>query len=264
MVTWIVEKQTEDRRDQWNKAIRTACLSTGHKFHQIEIIPFVREINGEVPVVEGPVVVHGSTAIITVAEKQNWQPGVFRIFKESDTLEAIGDLYLNHDMKVLEVDEVVDYVNKSGMEFFFAKPDRDLKSFDGTVFDAEKFPFFIERVSQYANYDPETKICVSSIKHPEVEWRFVIVDKKVVSFSQYRVERKLNVQGVTEIDAIRFAEDIARHVNPNDIYVMDVCRIGGQYKVIEYNTFNCSGLYACNIYEIVDSINNFLEKKNDS
>ena len=264
MITWIAQKQTDERRDQWNKAIRTACLSTHNNYYEIDIIPFSHDIAGEIPKVEGPVVVHGSTAIIDVAEKQGWQPGVFRIYKESDTLKAIGEHYLNSDMKVLDVSEVVDYVKQSGMDFFFAKPDRDLKSFDGTVFDAEKFPFFIERVKQYTNYDPETKICVSSIKHPEIEWRFIIVEQNVVSFSQYRVDRKLDVKGVADIGAFNFAEDIAKYASPNDVYVMDVCKINDQYKVIEYNTFNCSGLYACNVYEIVDSINNYLEKKNDS
>lgn len=263
-ITWIVQKQTDDRRDQWNKAIRTACLSTCNEYHEIDIIPFSHDIIGEKPPVKGPIVVHGSTAIMDVAEREGWQPGVFRIYKESDTLKAIGDHYLNSDMKVLEVSEVVDYVKRSGMEFFFAKPDRDLKSFDGTVFDAEKFPFFMERVRQYANYDPETKICVSSIKNPEVEWRFVIVEKKVVAFSQYRVNRKLNVQNTAESHAIKFAEEISKFGSPHDVYVMDVCKINGQYKVIEYNTFNFSGLYACNIYAIVDSVNKYLENKNDA
>lgn len=263
-VTWIAQKQTDDKRDQWNKTIRTACLSSYNNYHEIEIIPFSHEISGSLPYIAGPIVVHGSTAIIDVAEKQGWNPGVFRIYNESDTLNAIGDHYLNSDMKVLGVSEVTDYVKQSGMEFFFAKPDRDLKSFDGTVFDAEKFPFFIERVRHYGNYDPETRICVSSIKHPEVEWRFVLVEQKVVAFSQYRVDRKLNIQSVAESHAIKFAEEIAKYASPNDVYVMDVCRIGNTYKVIEYNTFNCSGLYACNIYAIVDSINNYLENKNDT
>lgn len=258
MITWIVEKQTDDRRDQWNKKIRTACMSTYNDFHEIQIVPFERSIVGGAPVISGPVVCHGSTAIITVAENNGWAPGVFRIYNESDTLTAIGDHYLNHDMKLLDVDQVVPYVQSQGWDFFFAKPDKDLKSFDGTVFDTEKFPFFIERARQYNNYDPETKICVSSIKHPEVEWRFVIVEGRVVAFSQYRVNHILNVKGYAERFAIDFAEEIAKYASPNDVYVMDVCKIEGSYKVIEYNTFNCSGLYDCNVYDIVDAINAYV------
>lgn len=258
MVTWVVQKQTDDRRDQWNKKIRTSCLAQYHDYIEIEIVPFERSVVGGDPVIDGPVVVHGSTAIFDVCKRNAWKPGIFTIYKESDTLNAIGEHYLNYDMKTLEVDEVIPYVNARGMDFFFAKPDKDLKSFDGTVFDAEKFPFFIERARQYSNYDPETKICVSSIKHPDVEWRMVIVNGRVVGFSQYRVNRRLDVQGHAEGGAIEFAEHIASFASPNDVFVMDVCRIGHEYKVVEYNTFNCSGLYACNVYEIVEAINDYI------
>lgn len=269
MITWVVQRQAEEHRIQITRGIRSACLSTGNEFFEVDVIPFSHEISGEAPEVSGQVVVYGSTMMANTAKIYDWKPGVFRIYNESDTLAELGSNYLNNDMRSLSVSEVVPYVQSQGWDFFFAKPDKDLKSFDGTVFDAEEFPFFIERVRGYANYDPDTRICVSSIKHPEIEWRFVIVDKKVVAFSQYRVERRLDVKGWADGNAIKFAEAIASYVSPNDvysypcpydIYVMDVCKINGEYKVIEYNTFNFSGLYACNIYDVVDSINQYLEK----
>lgn len=261
MVTWVVQRQTDERRDQWNKVIRTACLAQYHNFIEIDIVPFERSVVGGDPIIDGPVVVHGSTAIFDVSKKNGWDPGIFTIYKESDTLAAIGEHYLNHDMRVLEVDEVVPYVQAQGLDFFFAKPDRDLKSFDGTVFDVEKFPFFIERARQYTNYDPDTKICVSSIKQPEVEWRMVLVEGRVVGFSQYRANLRLNVVGQAEGDAIKFAEHIASFASPNDVFVMDVCRTGNKYQVVEYNTFNCSGLYACNVYEIVGAVNEYVSAR---
>lgn len=259
-VTWITQKTTDSRQAKWYETIKSTCNALELDHFEIDIVPFERSVVGGAPNVNSPVIVHGSTAIITVAERMNWQPGVFRIFKESETLNAIGSDYLNHDMRVLDVHDVVEYVDAAGWDFFFAKPDKDLKSFDGTVFDKERFPFFIERVKQYSNYDTETKICVSPIKHIGKEWRVFVVDGRAAAYSQYRNSHRLSVCPDTPADVIEFAESIAGVASPSPVFVVDVCELESTLKVIEFNTFNCSGFYECDVSEIVKSVSEYVQQ----
>lgn len=256
MMYWVVEKLNDERRGAHMKTIQTQCQKDDVGFMEIQIVPFERSVVGGYPNIEGNVVVYGSTAIFTVQQKCNWTPGVFSIIKESETLDMLGDRYLNHDMRVLEPNQVVPYVEDQGYEFFFVKPDKDLKSFDGTVTDALKFPYFIENAMQYNNYDPETKICVSSIKHIDKEWRIFVFNQEIVGVSQYRKNRRLDIREGIDDDALKFASEIIKKHNPALGYVIDVCKTyDGELKVIEYNTFNCSGFYDCDVSNIVKSVN---------
>lgn len=262
MITWIVQNYEEERRDGWNKAIQEACSDENHQFQSIKIVPFEHSVVGGDPIVNGKVVVHGSTTIFKVRDRCNWQPGVWSIPKESETHAAIGSHYLNHDMRVLNVDQVIPYVESIGLEFFFAKPDRDLKSFDGTVFDAEKFPFFIERAQTFSNYDPATQVCVSPIKNIGREWRIFVVNGEIAGYSQYKNNRKLDIVREISEEALAYARMITELYNPNDVHVFDVCENLDidKFSVIEYNTFNCSGFYEADVNKITKSINHFMEK----
>lgn len=257
-VTWVVEKQTSISRLKGNDLIKAACESTGNKFKEIAIIPFVREVEGGDPIIDTPVVVYGSTAIFDVQKRCQWSPGVFTIGDESESLASLGDHYLNSDMKVMSPEEVVPYVETKSWEYFFAKPDNDLKIFDGGVFSAERFPFFMEKTRNYSNYNPNIKVCVSPIKYIEKEWRIFVVDGKIITASQYRKNMKLSIEtGITN-SALGFAENIVEKNNPARAYVLDICRVDSTYKVVEYNTFNCSGFYACDIEKIVIATNKMI------
>lgn len=257
-VTWVVEKQSNETRLKGNDKIKSACESTGNYFQEITIIPFVREIDGGDPVIDTPVVVYGSTAIFDVQKRCQWSPGIFSIGNESETLASLGDDYLNSDMKVLSPEEVVPYVEANNWEFFFAKPDNDLKIFDGGVFSAERFPFFMEKTRNYANYNPDIKICVSPIKRIFREWRIFVIDGQIVTSSQYRLNMSLNILPGLTYAAEKFANKLIAKNNPAKAYVLDICEINGDFKVVEYNTFNCSGFYACDIEKIVTATNRMI------
>jgi hypothetical protein len=53
---------------------------------------------------------------------------------------------------------------------------------------------------------------------------------------------------------------------PAAVYVIDIAQvtIDGEmsYKVIEYNTFNSAGLYACDVGRIIDDVNAYVERIN--
>jgi hypothetical protein len=41
--------------------------------------------------------------------------------------------------------------------------------------------------------------------------------------------------------------------------VIDIAQVGNEYKVIEYNTFNSAGLYACDVAKIINDINKLVD-----
>lgn len=255
---WIVQDLNDEVREGHNETIQGQCVIDGVGFTKIDIMPFSHAVIGGDPIAEGDVIVYGSTAIFTVQQRCGWKPGVFNIINESDTLAMLGDRYLNNDMRVLDPDEVIHYVEEVGYEFFFVKPNKDLKSFDGTVTDIAKFPYFIRQAMQFNNYDIETQICVSSIKHIDKEWRVFVFNGEIVGASQYRDDRKLVISAGIDDDALNFVNGVINEFNPSLGYVIDVCKTyDGDLKIIEYNTFNCSGFYQSDVANIVKSVNRY-------
>lgn len=261
MTTWVLERSSHEHRIDVNQKIIERVEQTGHKWVEIQIVPFERSVVGGDPVVEGPVVAYGSTAIDTVVSRNGWAPGVWRTpgVRESHVAAALGGLYMNADLQVVPAQEAAQVALEKGWEYFFAKPDTDDKEFPGTVFDQDKYPFFIEAL--YANmWDKHAfNVCVSSIKQIGIEWRLPVVAGRVVDYSIYRQWRKVMPSREIYQDVLDLAaEAIALH-DPAPAYVIDVGQVDGELKVIEYNGFNSAGLYACNIANVVDAINQMVE-----
>lgn len=260
MITWIVENSSSERRKKWNAQISLACSATSTKYVEIQIVPFERSVVGGDPVTSGFTVAYGSTAIFDVVKRNNWNPGIFTIGNESYVFSALGDDYLNSDMKVLSVDQAKEFIKENSHDFFFIKPDTDTKSFDGTVVDAGRFDFFIEQHQQFSGYDFNSKICISSVKDIDKEWRLFVVAGKIISWSQYLEKRRFKTSTNIDPAAIKFAYSVIEKYNPCAAFVIDIAKIGEKYKVVEYNTFNHSGFYECDINSIIKVLNKELLK----
>jgi hypothetical protein len=262
MVTWVLQNDQPDRWSTSNEAITKRCDETGHKWELMQIVPFERSVIGGDPIIEGPVVAYGSTGIDTVVERNKWAPGVWRVdgVIESHSKAALGDLYMNTEMQVVPVREAATVAAEKGWEFFFVKPDSDNKEFAGTVTDGGKYPFFIEGMLAYDWIDQDFNVCVSPIKQIGIEWRLPVVDGKVVDYSIYRQWREVMPKREIYQEVLDVAaEAISRH-NPAPVYVIDIGQVDDELKVIEYNGFNSAGLYDCNIANVVDAINEYVDR----
>ncbi len=55
-----------------------------------------------------------------------------------------------------------------------------------------------------------------------------------------------------------------RYDEPAQVYVIDVAQVrqgdDWTYKVIEYNSFNSAGFYACDVPAIIDAVNALLSQ----
>src|SRR3954447_10960778 len=52
-----------------------------------------------------------------------------------------------------------------------------------------------------------------------------------------------------------FASQVAEHLDPpEDVYVMDVCEVDGQLRLLELNPFSGADLYACDCHAVVAAV----------
>jgi len=61
-------------------------------------------------------------------------------------------------------------------------------------------------------------------------------------------------------DVLDVAEEAIKRHNPAPVYMIDIGQIDNELKVIEYNGFNSAGFYACDVNNIVDAVNEYVEK----
>jgi hypothetical protein len=143
---WVIQKNLQS--DQQLRDLMAAFSKTGLPALFVPIIPFSDDLP-EIPPYEGPILVYGSTTLIKNVYRTNdpsvasrrparpWKPGIFfrpERFQFAPQLAAYGDRLLNHDARVMTLDEL----KRETPERFFMRPDNDLKDFLGWGRDARE------------------------------------------------------------------------------------------------------------------------------
>jgi len=260
MTTWVLEKDVFSYRQEaemldWLKENEVP-------YHQVKIIPFIHEIDGNVPDLGGPVVVYGSIGSQKLADQQGWVPGVFTGPEINETIlqEKFGTMYLNSDAEVCKFRELASRV-KSGSVFI--KPNTDTKEFAGTVVTAEKLREWVDGMMKSGYIEEsflDNDVLVSQPKEIGCEWRIVVVDGKIAAHSVYRQYGILKPEIWLPEDAKTFVLSAVGVYNPLPVYVLDVCQVtDGSFKVIEMNTFNSAGWYACDVSKVMSIVTEFVE-----
>lgn len=83
----------------------------------------------------------------------------------------------------------------------------------------------------------------------EAEWRFVIKDDSVLTYSAYGD----NMQCGKEAE--EFAKTcLSTGYDPAPMWTLDICRSNGAYKVLEVNSLLSAGWYDCDVRAIVEAV----------
>lgn len=224
--------------------------------HKVE--PFTGAIVPEI-ITEENIFVYGTHQLCKTAKKNEWFPGIFEISQYSyqDLIDNWGRTVLNYGMQVQRFDSVI-----PPSDPFFIKPDTEQKAFTGYVTSVEDFNRW--QLSMYGNdivssddnrqIKPGLMVVVSKPVNIFREFRFWIVDGQIVTYSQYRANDKVEHIRYECKEAIDFVERRISQWQPSRAFVLDVAETdteANEWKVIEINTFNCSGLYDADVSEIV-------------
>lgn len=262
--TWIVQSNliAEDTLTD----IQTYAQKHGYGVQGLKIIPFtdspefLADPFFELP--KGPLIPYGSTSMIKMVARSKWNKGGF--FFNQETLrtsawtDKLSDRILNHDALFMTLEQAFEL--KDGT--FFMKPDNDLKDFTGDVITAGEIRKFYEQVSAGGFcFKTDIPVVLCPIKNIGWEYRLFMIEDRVIAKSSYRIRSLCRVDEPVVSGVVKFAEETARIWRPDDVYVMDVCETEYGYKIVEFNCFNASGFYACDIESIVKEVSSYVEKR---
>jgi len=136
----------------------------------------------------------------------------------------------------------------------FIRPDSPLKPFAGRVLPASAITLAALDHGFYYD-DPALPVVVAPVRAIAREWRYVVVDRRVVAGSAYASDGRSTLPDDPGAAPWAFAADVARRLDPpEDVYVMDVCEAEGRLWLLELNPFSGADLYACDCRDVVAAV----------
>ena len=171
-------------------------------------------------------------------------------------------------------DLIEDWFNIFGMSesnVLFIKPDSGDKIFPGKLWysdEKENFINFIkeelEKNKQRVSQIQEELVFINEPAKIKAEYRFFILNQKVICGSQYRRDNILDKRSDVMPKAKRLADKVAalaRIHQPDTFYACDIAEMqDGKFKVLELNAGSCSGLYQHDKSLIIKAFKKYFER----
>lgn len=255
---WIVQKNLFNEKG-YDELIRT-IEQMGFQHTSVKVIPFTTDMEPDVNETEG-LVAYGSTSLRKIAIQKKWDPGVFfdyTAFTHPSWVEHWGSHMLNYNAQVLKFRDI----SFTGTKFI--RPIDDLKTFSGHVVYEGQFKEWQDRILwlEATELSPE-HLCVVADVIPMIrEYRFFVVDGKVVTGSQYKINERVFTNARVDEWIWDYAQARVDEYQPAAGFVIDVAMIpNNELKVIEVNCLNSSGFYACDVSKIVQAVADHYDKR---
>lgn len=261
-VAWAI--QTNLINETQSASVAFAAGVAGAEVYGVKCIPFQDEIEMDFVPETSKVIPYGSTKLSKLAEKHNWS-GLFfdnEMFKVSTWIKERDDM-LNHDSDILTLKEAaIKYSTKNQQDFFFIRPNEDLKAFSGAVTTAQEITRWSESIdSGNFHFMDDILVAIAPPKNILAEWRWFVVDGKVIDGSAYRMKGQLKSSHEDDAAVISEAQTLADQWLPNQTVCMDLALTEEGMKVIEFNAMNSSGFYAHDIQKVVSAITESMRSK---
>jgi hypothetical protein len=201
-----------------------------------------------------PVVLRASLGnAARVARELPWGPGVYcrtEAFHCSRWYPTARPWLLQRDAVFLPASRLVENPaaalrDLGSPERVFVRPDSPLKPFAGRVVATNGLQL---RHLDHGFYydDANLPVVVAPLRQVGAEWRYVVVDGRVVAGSAYaangRQARADDPGGTPWRQASLIA---AAMPAPERVYVLDLCESDGNLRLLELNPFAGADLYAC-------------------
>jgi len=215
--------------------------------------------------VDGLIYCCGSVKLSRIARNRKWAPGSFlnENHRFEKWVEHWGQHMFNADAVFGDLGTVVPPLDGE----FFIRPCEDTKSFSGKCFYLHEFSKWRQRMlesgceyidSNFVRHKHEakadTKVMLSPVKKILSEFRFFVVDGKVVTSSQYKMGGKYYTNSCVDPYLTDYAQAMVDIWQPARAFVIDIFNSELGPKIGEINNINCSGFYDCDVSKLVEAI----------
>lgn len=175
-------------------------------------------------------------------------------------LEVDKKLFLNHDHMYCTLATLIaspDYYFKlMGMDKLFFRPNAGNKTFTGNLWTTGSISRELDAIVQMYNAPLDTMILVSTPKNILDESRFIIGNRKILANSRYQIDGEhkedLNVHSES-IELVNHVLDTSEWL-PDELFVIDIARTPDGPRIIELNSFSCSGWYAVDPESLISKV----------
>ncbi len=270
---WVVQENLYDEQGQ--RDLLAALERGGIPHLEVRFLPFLRRLapaNVDLNTIEdvenypepvfptgdGLVMVCGAIALARVAAERGWVPGSF--INENFHVRA---WVRNFGHELLSAFDIIPLNRLSSLfgdaEFpIFVRPCDDDKAFTGIVLQVGEVDKWaaarMEEAENSGRFGTDLEVAVASCVEILGEFRFFVVDGRIVTGSRYRLGSQVLYSDEIPPHVLEFAEKMVNRWQPARAFVIDIAETPEGPKVIEINNFNSAGFYACNVGKIVEAI----------
>lgn len=245
---YIVQKNVfrEKNYDNLIKALKRLSLP----FEIVDVLPYLEDFEFKYKGTD--VFPFGSLKMARLSKLYNWKIG--SQMNENHDYQVYKNYYkenlLNYDSKIYKFGD--DFFSK---ELFFARPTKDTKVFTGRVFDMEEWwtlkKDLLNKDDESSPLDADTEIQVSTVKRIQKEIRFWIVKGEIATASQYKLGSRMVMSDVVDEAAYDYCNEMIKLFQLNDAFVMDLCLVNDEYKIVECGCINCAGFYMADLQKLI-------------
>lgn len=131
----------------------------------------------------------------------------------------------------------------------FIRPDQDGKPFKSGILNSKQT---IESYLKNTWFKYDSPFIVAETKKINSEFRFICSDEKIITGSRYMLNGEFDTSNYIPDEIYNHSEKIRKMYIPSKYFTMDICQTENGIKLVEYNNFNQSGMYECNLYKIIE------------
>ena len=268
---WLIDKYLVDTAYQDELLVQLE--NAGFEVYQGEYIPFLKE-SFYLPesFKNEPIGIYGSFEFVREYTKRYdniLSFGANDNFKCSVYLSRGGSEHFLNNSPFFTTFSLFEKNARELFELFngsvFIRPDSGFKTFTGLPLNPDNYERELSALKQLANPSPETIILVANGAEIDSEYRFIICDGLVATYSSYKVGDKIVTDKKVPDEVVDYAKQVISETTwfPDSCFVMDVAQLkSGIHKVIEYNAFSHSDFYESDYAKAFDAAGRYLFKEN--